>query len=571
MRKGNRLLAGAITLAALASNASAAERAMSVEPHTVSCTLIRTPGQLQAIKNNLAATYCLANDIDLASIPNFVPIGELTKPFTGSFYGNNHVIRNLKINDTTHSAAGLFGLFSGPTLRDVSLVNVSVRGTGTFLGGLAGVASSSGTEPTIANVSVTGNINCAGATQRCGGMMGLLSQYVVTSSWSSADVRGMAFQAGGLVGDHSSGTIRDSFATGDVTCNLTGCQAGGLTGQTLGLIERSFATGTVTGKDSSIVGGLTGVHGGLIHQAFASGSVSVGPSSDIGGLIGFAGGNSITDQALSVGAVAATTGGLVGVLAGGSVVTNSYWDTLTGGPTVSAAGVGMTTPQLRAALPSGFDPAFWSISKKLSYPFINSAGLDFSAQLATVVSFRRLVTLLPISQLDPSQYRMKPAHADEASLATVYTMIARATGFASGVKQLQDQLLDVRIDRFFWHDARQMTTFAGPATTLVKPGALKPLGTSIAPIVDQLDAQRLVIVRGTFTNAKGTRGTHWMLATLYTKGPHGSASAIVANDPWTGRQVEIDPVTRKVISPANFPLKDFTVNAFQAVTITLPP
>ena len=45
---------------------------------------------------------------------------------------------------------------------------------------------------------------------------------------------------------------------------------------------------------------------------------------------------------------------------------------------------------------------------------------------------------------------------------------------------------------------------------------------------------------------------------------------IVANDPWTGQQVQIDPVTKHVVLPANFPLANFTVNGMQSLTI-LPP
>src|SRR6185437_3839486 len=95
-------IALSLALAAIFSSAAnATERTSSVQPNAVSCTLIRTAAQLQAMRNNSSAAYCLANDIDLASIPNFIPVGDNVSPFTGSFFGNNHVIRNLTIHTAT--------------------------------------------------------------------------------------------------------------------------------------------------------------------------------------------------------------------------------------------------------------------------------------------------------------------------------------------------------------------------------------------------------------------------------------------------------------------------------------
>jgi hypothetical protein len=39
---------------------------------------------------------------------------------------------------------------------------------------------------------------------------------------------------------------------------------------------------------------------------------------------------------------------------------------------------------------------------------------------------------------------------------------------------------------------------------------------------------------------------------------------VVAKDPWTGKQVRIDPIAKTVASPADFPL-DFRVNGFRVV------
>jgi hypothetical protein len=73
-----------------------------------------------------------------------------------------------------------------------------------------------------------------------------------------------------------------------------------------------------------------------------------------------------------------------------------------------------------------------------------------------------------------------------------------------------------------------------------------------------------VLLRGTKTPA----GTHWMLATAVLK-TGGTVTGIVANDPWTGRQVIIDPATWRVSWPSNYATANFTYTAtgyFYAVT-----
>ena len=57
----------------------------------------------------------LMNNIDLSSIDNWTPIGDYNHKFSGRFYGNFHVIKNLKISktyagmSTTRDYYGLFG------------------------------------------------------------------------------------------------------------------------------------------------------------------------------------------------------------------------------------------------------------------------------------------------------------------------------------------------------------------------------------------------------------------------------------------------------------------------------
>jgi hypothetical protein len=225
--------------------------------------------------------------------------------------------------------------------------------------------------------------------------------------------------------------------------------------------------------------------------------------------------------------------------------------------------VGLTTAQMRAALPAGFGNA-WGIVTALSYPLLNDPSIDFASTLATLVRSNKVFTFEPISQLEASNYGGATNHIDQASLAAVYTMIARAVGITDGVNSLKT----AKISKY-WKDSKQIAHFSGAVADHATLGTLKtikantPIGSQI---VNKMRAQNLVILRGTYTPEGGGSATHYMLGTLYTKNPDNSLSAVIANDPWTGWQVAIDPVSKTVVTP-NFPLADFKIDGYQPVTI----
>jgi hypothetical protein len=305
-----------------------------------------------------------------------------------------------------------------------------------------------------------------------------------------------------------------------------------------------------------------------VKWTYATGPVTGGAAANVGSLIGRQT-DGTTTESYGVGAVVggagAAVGGLIGATGGSPTIANSYWDTLTTGQATSAGGagaVGKTTAQLRAAMPAGFGGA-WGINKTLSYPYLNDPDM-FTSPLATLALSDVIFSFSPLQQTDKSQYLTAPAHADAASLAAVYTMIARAVGNSDNVALLKD----VKIDKYFWKDATQTTTFAGPLATHATLGAMKPIAAATplnaTNVIGQLNVRRLVILRGTYAKAGGGTGTHHMLATLYTKTASNAVSTVVANDPFTGKQVEISPATKRVTTP--FPLKNFTVNGYLPVS-----
>lgn len=125
---------------------------------------IRTPAQLTAFKDNVnagnkynGATIELCNDINMTGITWQDGIGRYktvsgsinTRYFGGTFNGNGYTISNLKIDnstetDTANTSIGLFGVVSGATIKNLSVVDMKVTDTkgATSIGGLIGEVGS---------------------------------------------------------------------------------------------------------------------------------------------------------------------------------------------------------------------------------------------------------------------------------------------------------------------------------------------------------------------------------------------------------------------------------------------
>ena len=116
---------------------------------------ITTRAELAAITNNLAGTYVLDCDIDLAG-ESWKPLGENNyHVFTGTFDGNGHVISNLTVTADSSNYVGLFGYLgsSGTDARvaNLRIANATVSGR-SYVGTLAGCAE----DATVTNCSVVG-------------------------------------------------------------------------------------------------------------------------------------------------------------------------------------------------------------------------------------------------------------------------------------------------------------------------------------------------------------------------------------------------------------------------------
>ena len=210
--------------------------------------------------------------------------GAANPKYEAIFEGNGFTISNLLINLPNRQGVGLFGaLDTDGVIRNLGLVNATVTAKA-VVGPLAGLVAGT-VESSYATGSVTGSGN------NVGGLAGrVLTDGRVLRSYTTAGVSGSGTNVGGLVGSVLEGTIKASYAAGNISGGTT---VGGLVGEVnRGTVTASYARGEVQGAN--------------------------------------------------------LVGGLVGRQRGGVTVTDSYWDTETSGQGASVRGAAKTTLQLQS-------------------------------------------------------------------------------------------------------------------------------------------------------------------------------------------------------------------------------
>uniref|UniRef100_UPI003BA62DEE MBG domain-containing protein n=1 Tax=Niveispirillum sp. TaxID=1917217 RepID=UPI003BA62DEE len=256
-------------------------------------TTISNAHQLQLVTLDLAGTYVLGGNIDMAELSSasgvwktssgFVPIGvtsaSASSAFSGSFNGQGYAINNLfsRVDTLSNPAGGLFAqISSGAVVQNLGIHNATVTNmgsSGTAIGALAGINAG-----TVSNVYATGVLT-------------------VGDGWENV---------GGLIGANS-GSITNAYATVAVTVGTSASHAiGGLVGYNTGWISAVYASGQVTvGAGGVSVGGLVGDHaGGTILSAYWDSSSS-GQSAVLG-----SGTATITDVSGTAAYASATYSGL---------------------------------------------------------------------------------------------------------------------------------------------------------------------------------------------------------------------------------------------------------------------
>lgn len=296
--------------------------------------VVSTCSELQELKDNRSSHYVLAGDIDCSATigwnggNGFIPIGTYDLPFTGSLSGSSdYEISNLHIAITANYA-GLFGATMNASISDIHLTNLDLtkyNNTYDYIGGLIGYM----TGGTITNSHVQGileqlNNDAYHNTWYVGGLIGYLYGGTITDTYTDVDItliKGYHSNIGGFVG-YSRGTvlIEDSYTNGFVITAAASYDVGAFVGFAIEntTINRCYATGDVSVGINILVG-----EGDNYDVGGFAGGVGNGTTSDIPGTSTIS--NSYyTGNVLNNGEDIYTTGGFVGTVYDGGVVTNSY-------------------------------------------------------------------------------------------------------------------------------------------------------------------------------------------------------------------------------------------------------
>lgn len=358
---------------------------------------IQTLAQLQSIGfslSHLNKHFIQIEDIDASSTATwngeqgFEPIGDEFHRFSGSYNGNGFIISNLCIN-RDHMHVGLFGFVDGATLSNIVLEGVNIYGN-ERVGGIAGYLQTG----LISSCIVEGILNSGFGY--AGGVVGLHSDGTIINTQSNVVVLNGHIGIGGLAG-FNSGLIEYSFAEGSINGDIyvgglvginggtikksfADCEVnsnnglGGLAGLNEGVITNSFSLGNVFSIEGEKIGGLVGENlagqknqeSGIISNSYALGNVT--GFNEVGGLVGFSSHNSKIKNSYSTGQVNANSakGGLLGRITLSTVIESSYWDTQTSG-TNQGIGSGFSSEAI----------GLTTIQMTNTAPYFQMAGFDF--------------------------------------------------------------------------------------------------------------------------------------------------------------------------------------------------
>ena len=252
--------------------------------------LITTAQQLDNIRNNLSAHYKLANTIDLSSMPDFKPIGNLAKPFTGSFtcdLGADgaplYAIKNLKVTveyapyaalNVNRWECGLFGATKGATFKGIYIYgvdlvnNVPGGNSGAKIygnenpgmdematGGLIGIADST----KVSNCAATGTMNTK--SNHTGGLVGrAINGSSFSKSYATVNMTTTGFwNQGGFVGSVESSDFKECFADGELNFKASAdsdhSTGGGFAGSFMGgIVNNCYSASKLVKKGRNFVG-----------------------------------------------------------------------------------------------------------------------------------------------------------------------------------------------------------------------------------------------------------------------------------------------------------------------------
>jgi hypothetical protein len=238
----------------------------------------------------------LMNGLDL-SAHYWVPIGDYTYPFKGTFLGNSTTISGLTV-DGNYNYAGLFGYIYSGAISDLHIGADCSVGSPTVMnaGSIAGGAQNM----TITGCSNEGDVE-AGSQGYAGGIVGSQDTSQIQSCWNKGTITGTDSYIGGIAGYSGGGNcmIQQCYNSGslDNAYSNGGGMAGGIVGfhDNYGTVQNCYNTGSIEiagGSGSECYAG--GIAGGQsyynvvkIEYCYNTGSVAGnGGGTRIGGIVG---------------------------------------------------------------------------------------------------------------------------------------------------------------------------------------------------------------------------------------------------------------------------------------------
>ncbi len=258
--------------------------------------LISTIRQLNAIRRNQSASYRLIANIDMTDY-EWISIGSLDAPFTGTFDGNGYQLSNLSIDMPNDSYLGLFGYVhcssnTVPNMYNLKLTIDKLNGKD-YIGSFIGY----GENVNIRNVSVITLINNSNPTTGyIGGIIGYGLNSKVTRGAVSGVINSTGDNVGGIAG-YLSGNMSLSYNEAKIYGHSN---VGGLVGYIIGDISDVYNLGIIIDSDAiANTGGIVGYLNGNINNSYYLGLLDINDSityENIGLIVGNNDGGTITNS-----------------------------------------------------------------------------------------------------------------------------------------------------------------------------------------------------------------------------------------------------------------------------------
>lgn len=232
--------------------------------------------------------YDTSNPGILSKAVLWIPIGDGTNSYTGTFQGNRHTVRIMRAGELTAENQGLFGTIGDGARITGLTVSESQVMAARYSGGIAG--SINGTGVVVDDCQITGTLT--GEGDYFGGIAGLLSGGGVTISGcrNTGEIAGTGNYVGGIAGAaQTAGSIvidgcyssvtGKTATTGSSKAHIGGILGGGLAGNGTVTVRNCYNRGTVSSDSSgSETGGIAGSSGQntVIKGCYNTGQVTGG-------------------------------------------------------------------------------------------------------------------------------------------------------------------------------------------------------------------------------------------------------------------------------------------------------